>query len=292
MTYKLPPLKPLKVFEVTARHQSFSRAAEELCITQSAVSHQIKQLEDFFGRQLLIRENKHTMLTQEGDMLLSVVKDSFQRLSAVSNHLCNTQHLTLKIMAQTSIAADWLSPKLADFGRQFPEIGLVLGMESFAANFDPLEYDIIIGTWPAPDGFVSQKLRNEAWFPVAHPDLFSAVDVSDPNALLSLPLYSSEKSEDWNLWMQHHQIRKPANLHVHQFELAILAVRAALGGKGVALSCGFMVEDLIKQGALVGLPALSYELPWGHYSVHFRVNHVLGDVIDKFVTWLVEEAKK
>ena len=92
MSNKLPPLKPLKVFEVTARQKSFSRAAKELCITQSAVSHQIKQLEDFFGKPLLHRENKRTTLTQEGDMLLSVVTDNFQRLSAVTSHLLSSEN--------------------------------------------------------------------------------------------------------------------------------------------------------------------------------------------------------
>lgn len=291
MSLKLPPLKPLKVFEVTARQKSFSRAAEELCITQSAVSHQIKQLETFFGKKLLIRERKTTSLTQEGDMLLSVVTDSFHRLSAVTNHLLNTDALTLKVMAQTSIAADWLSPRLADFATKFPDLELVLGMESYAANFDANQYDIVIGTWPTPEGFVTQKLRHEKWFPVMSPNLFGQYDFSSPERLLDFPLYSSEKSEDWHLWMQQHQLRKPAKLHVHQFELALLSVRAALAGKGIALSCGFMVEDLLKQGNLKALPQYSYDLPWGHYHVHFRSNSLAKEAVENFVAWLKHRAQ-
>lgn len=287
----LPPLKPLKVFEVTARHKSFSRAAEELCITQSAVSHQIKQLEDFFQKPLLHREKKRTTLTQEGDMLLSVVTDSFQRLSAITNHLLSSESFTLKIMAQTSIAADWLSPRLASFANLYPNVEINLGMESYATNFNPDDYDIVIGTWPTPDGFVTQKLRHENWFPVATPAIIDSIDKSSPESLLAFPLYSSEKTEDWNLWMQQHHIRKPVNLHVHQFQLAILGVRAALGGKGVALSCGFMVDDLIVNGRLSGLPELGYELPWGHYHVHFRSNSLASEYINQFVDWLVSEAK-
>ncbi|WP_046005349.1 LysR substrate-binding domain-containing protein [Pseudoalteromonas rubra] len=292
MSHKLPPLKSLKVFEVTARHKSFSRAAEELCITQSAVSHQIKQLEEFFGKSLLIREKKRTALTQEGDMLLAVVSDSFQRLGAITNHLLSSENLTLKVMAQTSIAADWLAPRLASFASQYPDLELALGMESYAANFNASDYDIIIGTWPTPEGFVTQKLRHEYWFPVGTPELIDCIDSTNPESLLGLPLYSSEKTEDWNLWMQQHQIRKPVNLHLHQFELAMLAVRAALAGKGIALSCGFMVDDLIKQGALKALPQFSYELPWGHYHVHFRSNSMIGDTIEKFINWLVENVNE
>lgn len=291
MDFKLPPLKPLKVFEVTARHKSFSRAAEELCLTQSAVSHQIKQLEDFYGKALFIREKNQTVLTQEGDMLLSVVVDNFNRLTSVTNHLVSSERIQLKIMAQTSIAADWLAPRLANFAECYPEIDLSLGMESYASGFNATEYDIIIGTWPTPDGFLTHKLRDEKWFPVAVPELLQNIDSSKAENLLSLPLYSSEKTEDWKLWMQQHQINKSADLHVHQFELSILAVRAALGGKGVALSCGFMCDDLVERGMLKALPELSYDLPWGHYHVHYRTNSLSNSAIEDFVDWLLEQVK-
>lgn len=292
MDFKLPPLKPLKVFEVTARHKSFSRAAEELCLTQSAVSHQIKQLEDFYGKALFIREKNQTVLTQEGDMLLSVVVDNFNRLTSVTNHLVSSERLQLKIMAQTSIAVDWLAPRLAIFAELYPDIDLSLGMESYASGFNATEYDIIIGTWPAPDSFLTHKLRDEKWFPVAVPELFESIDTSEPEGLLSLPLYSSEKTEDWKLWMQQHQMAKNANLHVHQFELSILAVRAALAGKGVALSCGFMSDDLVQRGMLKALPELSYELPWGHYHVHYRTNSLSNSAIEYFVDWLLKEVTR
>ena len=165
-------------------------------------------------------------------------------------------------------------------------------MESYAANFNANEYDVIIGTWPAPDDFVTQKLRHERWFPVAVPSLINKLDSCNAKSLLNFPLYSSEKTEDWNLWMQQHQVRKPVQPHIHQFELAILAVRAAIGGRGIALSCGFMVDDLIKQGTLAALPQLAYDLPWGHYHVHFRTNSLASDTIAKFVSWLINEAKR
>lgn len=290
MQHKLPPLKPLKVFEVTARHKNFSTAARELCLTQSAVSHQIKQLEEFFGKPLLIREKRRTYLTQEGDMLLSVVNDSFNRLTAVTNHLLSSQQPPLKIISQTSVAADWLSPRLAQFGLCHPDIHLSLGMASYANSFNANEYDIIIGTWPAPDGFVSHKLCHETWYPVATPDIIEQIDPKDPADLLRFPLYSSEKSEDWNLWIQQQKVRKPVHLHMHQFELSILAVRAALGGHGIALGCGFLVDDFISQGLLAGLPELDYELPWGHYQVHYRTDSPTAESIEKFMTWLLDLA--
>ncbi|WP_233079690.1 LysR family transcriptional regulator [Rheinheimera soli] len=106
----LPPLKALQAFEATARLKSFSKAAEQLFVTQSAISHQVKLLEDFIGQPLLLRQNKSVELTQSGDMLYSVVRDCFVRLNSVTQHLLNQPPVQLKILAQTSIAVEWLAP--------------------------------------------------------------------------------------------------------------------------------------------------------------------------------------
>ena len=96
---KSPPLKAIQYFATTARHLSFSKAAEELCVTQSAVSHKVKLLEEFFNKKLLIRQGKRISLTQEGDDLNSVVRDSLQRIETVSNHILKEPETHLKIIA-------------------------------------------------------------------------------------------------------------------------------------------------------------------------------------------------
>jgi LysR family transcriptional regulator, glycine cleavage system transcriptional activator len=283
---RIPPLKALQAFEATARLLSFSRAAAELFVTQSAISHQIKQLEDFMGHALFIRERKRITLTQEGDTLQSVVSDCFLRLAAVTNHLVQQESVTLKIMAQSSIAVDWLAPRIAQFRKGYPDIDLLLNMAVYASSFDPNEYDIIIGTWPTQEGFVSRKLREEHWYPVCAPSFLQKINLDTPETLLNCKLYSSENGQDWNLWMQQHQIRNPIKLDMQNFSLALLSVRAALAGEGIALSCGFMVDDLVKHGLLVTIPELSYTLPWGHYQVHYRVGSHNSESIEAFVSWL------
>jgi len=287
---RLPPLRAVQAFESTARHLSFSRAAEELYVSQSAVSHQIRILEEFLGHSLFSRKNKHISLTQEGDTFYSVINDCFQKMAAVTNSLVKQEAVCLKVIAQTSIAVDWLCPRLANFKQSHNEIELSMAMASQAASFDSEEYDIIVGTWPAPDGFVSKNLREELWYPVCSPSLYKKIDPNDPQSLLGHRLYSSEKGEDWRMWMHQHCISKPSNMELQYFSLALLAVKTALGGEGITLSCGFMVDDLIKQGLLCSLPQFSYTLPWGHYHVHYRSDSYFGKQIESFVNWLVQQA--
>ena len=283
---KLPPLKAIQYFSATARHLSFSRAAEELCITQSAVSHQVKLLESFFEKKLLIRQGKRIGLTQEGASLYAVVQDSLQRIESVSNHILDKPQTSLKIIAQTSIAVDWLAPRISLFSKEFPEIDTYLTMESMVSSFDSQEFDIIIGTWPTPDNFVSIQLREEYWFPVCSPSLSNKIDPEDPNSLLSLPLYTSENNEDWKLWIQRQQLRLPANPNMTQFGLAILATKATLTGYGVSLSNRFLSDELIGSNQLVAFPQWHYRLPWGQYYVHYRMDSHFANAIKHFVHWL------
>ena len=283
---KSPPLKAIQYFSTTARHLSFSKAAEELCVTQSAVSHQVKLLEEFFNKKLLIRQGKRISLTQEGDDLNSVVRDSLQRIETVSNHILKEPETHLKIIAQTSIATEWLAPRISSFKQSFPDISCYLTMESMAASFDAQEFDIVIGTWPTPDNFVSTKLRDEYWFPVCAPSLSTKINANQSASILTLPLYSSENGEDWQLWMQRQQLRRPAITKVEHFGLALLATKAALSGQGVALSNRFLAEDLIKQGKLVSFPQWQYQLPWGQYHVHYRQGSHYSNAVQYFVEWL------
>ena len=280
----MPPLKALHYFAATARHLSFSRAAEELCVTQSAVSHQVRLLEQFMGKPLLLRQGKRVCLTQEGDSLYAVVRDSFQRIESVTGHLLNEPRANLRIVAQTSIAVEWLASRLPLFKRSEPDVGCFLSMESAAASVDTASCDVIIGTWPTPADFVSLPLRDEWWFPVCAPSL--AAQISDCASLLSLPLYSSENGEDWRLWLQHQQLREPPQLAMSHFGLALLATKAALQGDGVTLSNHFLAQDLIAAGQLVAYPQWRYRLPWGQYSVHYRQDSHNGPAIEAFVRWL------
>lgn len=285
----LPPLKALQAFEATARLKSFSKAAEQLYVTQSAVSHQVKLLEDFIGQPLLLRQNKSVELTQSGDMLYSVVRDCFVRLNSVTQHLLNQPPVQLKILAQTSIAVEWLAPRLELFKQQHPELDTLLDMASMANNADPEQYDIILGTWPAPAGFVSRQLRTEFWYPVCAPAQFQLLTSADAAELLHYPLYSSETGEDWQLWCQHQQLRSPAAMQLRYVNLALLATKAVTAGSGFALSNDFIAGPALASGQLVALRQFSYQLPWGQYQLHYKTDSVQSTAVAHFIQWLTDQ---
>lgn len=286
---RMPPLKAVQAFDATARNLSFSRAAEELCVSQSAVSHQIKLLEEHLGHPLFIRKGKSVSLTQNGEIFFSVIGDCMQRISSVTNHLIKQENITLKLAVQTSLAVEWLAAKIVRFEEDNPSIVLALDTHLYFDAFTAAEYDILIGAWPQPTGFVSEPLRIDRWYPVCAPSLYEKIDPADPTSLLSHPLYSSENGEDWNLWLQNHQLDQPASLDIRHFNLALLTTKAAYSGLGFALSNDFLAAEAIERGLLKALPALSYTLPWGHYNVHYRRDVHKSSQIDTFLKWLADE---
>ena len=235
-------------------------------------------LEDFIGAPLLLRQHKPLALTEAGATLYSVVGDCFFRLQAVTHHLRKSKNRLLKIVAQTSIAVEWLAPRLPLFQQQYPDIQTLLHMESSASSLDANAFDVVIGTWPTPAGFVSQRIRTEWWFPVCAPAQYELLDLTNPASIFAYPLYSSEQGEDWQLWRQQMQLREPAKMEMAQVSLALLATKAVSCGKGLALSNSFIAGDAIRQGQLkahyqLALPAalgpISAALPPGR---QFSVN--------------------
>jgi len=285
---KLPPLKSMQVFEATARHLSFSRAASELCVSQSAVSHQIKSLEKFLGQQLLIRNNSSVSLTSEGGTFYSVIKDCFTRMKMITNNLVGENELRLKVMAQTSMAVEYLAPRITSFKKEHPDIEIDLFMSSIDTDFDDSDYDIILGTWPVPRNFVTQKIRDEKWYPVCSKAQSKLVNVNDPLSLLKQPLISSEKGQDWELWAQHQKINTTEKLDVQYVSHTLLAAKAVLGGEGIALSCDFIAADMINKGQLIAIKNLEYTLPWGNYNIHYRIGSHSTDKVETFAHWLLK----
>ncbi len=284
--HKLPPLKAIHYFSATARHLSFSKAAHELCVTQSAISHQVKILEEFLNKQLLYRQGKLLSLTQAGEDFQTVAKDSLLKLAAVTDHILNEPKVSIRIVAQTSIAVDWLAPRLPIFNQLHPDIDFYFTMESSAGNFDPQEFDIIIGTWPTPDNFLTSQIREEFWFPVCTPELAKEITLTQAESILNYPLYSSENGQDWQLWIQKQALKMPDKININHLGLAILATKSCLQGMGFALSNYFLASDLIHQGKLTAFTQWQYQLPWGQYYVHYRQDKHNTHAINHFVSWL------
>src|SRR5215469_12184011 len=175
MAERLPPLNALRCFEVAARHLSFTKAALELNVTHSAVSHQIKTLEEWLGMQLFRRVNRGLMLTEAGQAYLKPVREAFERLGEATRRLRSKGRsgpLTLTVMP--SFAAKWLMPRLRRFRERHPEIDVRISAQSHLVDFAREDVDICIrygrGSWP---GVTAVLMMPESMFPLASPLLLA-----------------------------------------------------------------------------------------------------------------------
>ena len=285
---KLPPLKSMQAFEATARHLSFSLAAEELCVSQSAISHQIKSLEQFLNKKLFTRSNNKISLTGDGDVFFSVIKVCFKQMQTITDHLVLQNDYKLKVIAQTAIAVEWLAPRISDFTAVNPNITIDLSMTGEAELADPLEYDILIGAWPAPSNFLTKQVREESWYPVCSPEVFEQLDTNDPTSLLRHPLISSENGQEWQLWLQQQKLTPQLDLNIQYTSHVLLATKIVQGKTGIAMGCDFLVRDAVNHGQLVALTSMDFHLPWGNFFIHYRAGSHDMDKLETFVDWFVQ----
>ena len=206
MATRLPPLNALRTFEAAARHLSFTKAADELFVTQAAVSHQIRTLEEHLGTALFRRMNRSLMLTDEGQALLPAVREAFDLLSAgvrrVQDLCCGG---VLTISTTPSIAASWLAGRIARFQALHPEVELQLSATARLVDFAREDVDCGIrhgmGDWP---GLISQRLFQTALVPVCSPLLLDGRNpLGCPGDLAHHTLlHALDDPDDWRLWLR------------------------------------------------------------------------------------------
>jgi LysR family glycine cleavage system transcriptional activator len=175
MSRRLPPLNALKAFEAAARHLSFTRAAEELFVTQAAISHQIKALEEYLGIKLFRRKNRSLLLTEEGQSYFLDIKDIFASISeATDKLLARSAKGALTVSLQPSFAIQWLVPRLVKFSERHPDIDVRIKAVDMDEGSLTDDVDVAIyygrGNWP---GLRSDKLHTEYLIPVCSPLLLT-----------------------------------------------------------------------------------------------------------------------
>jgi LysR family transcriptional regulator, glycine cleavage system transcriptional activator len=258
--YNLPHLTFLQGFEAAARTLSFTKAAEELFVTQSAVSRQIKALEDNLGLKLFERRSRSLALTDNGQALYRIATDVFDRLQAATDRLrAETRASQLAITTTTGFASLWLIPRLRRFTALHPDIDVRLAATTDALNLERSLIDIAIRYCrpeTVPEGAV--RLFGEEMIPVCSRALLR--DKTRPlkqprdlvhHTLLHFDYAGTEAYVDWGTWLTALGVGelKPAGaLHFSQYEQMI---QAAVSGQGVALGRQPLVDDLIQSGALV-----------------------------------------
>lgn len=254
MSRRLPPLNSLKVFEAAARHLSFTRAAEELFVTQAAVSHQIKTLEDFLGLKLFRRRNRSLLLTEEGQSYFLDIKDVFTSLSeATDKVLERSEKGALTISLPPSFAIQWLVPRLADFNQQEPDIDVRIKAVDMDEGSLTDDVDVAIyygrGNWP---GLRADKLYQEYLIPVCSPQLLlGQKPLESLGDLKQHTLLHDTSRKEWKQFVKEHAIDNVNVNHGPIFSHTTMVLQAAVHGQGVALGNNVLAKPEMDAGRLV-----------------------------------------
>ena len=239
MSKRLPPLNALRVFDAAARHLSFTRAADELFVTQAAVSHQIKSLEDFLGLKLFRRRNRSLLLTEEGQSYFQDIKEIFSQLTEATRKLqARSAKGALTVSLLPSFAIQWLVPRLTSFNSAYP--GIDVRIQAVDRQEDKLADDVDVaifygrGNWP---GLRVEKLYAEYLLPVCSPLLLTGDKaLKTPADLAQHTLLHDASRRDWQTYTRQLGL---SHINVQQgpiFSHSAMVLQAAIHGQGVALA--------------------------------------------------------
>jgi LysR family glycine cleavage system transcriptional activator len=270
---RLPSLNGLRAFEAAARHLSFTNAAAELNVTQTAISHQIRRLEEELGIRLFVRRNRALELTAEAKDYLPGIRAAFNDLRLATDRLLrkdNEHVLTVSTLA--SLAAKWLLPRLSSFQEEHPGIDVRITTSTALVDFRSGDVDAAIrygrGHWP---GLHADWLMSDEMFPVCSPALLRGDrSLKCPQDLAQHTLLhtSGGYDDDWRLWLTAAglptDISKQPGL---TFDLIFMTVQAAIDGIGVAMGRTSYVEGDIAKGRLVVPFKIALPVDAGFYLV-------------------------
>ena len=252
----LPSLNGLRAFDAAARHLSFTRAAAELNVTQTAISHQIRRLEAQLGIRLFLRRNRALLLTREAQVYLPAVRGAFEDLRRATARLRSSDSDGMLTVSTTaSLAAKWLVTRVAAFQEAHPTVEVRITTSTHLVDFRREEVDMAVrygrGSWP---GLRAHWLMAEDIFPVCSPTLLRAAKpLRRPEDLEHHTLlHASVSREDWQLWLTAAGL--PVALAQRRglnFDQSFMALQAAMDGLGVALGRSRLVEADIAAGRLV-----------------------------------------
>ncbi len=257
MAARLPSLNGLRAFEAAARHLSFTRAASELNVTQTAISHQIKRLEDELGLRLFVRQNRSLALTPHARDYLPLVRAAFDDLRLATERLVRKDGgKVLTVSTIASLAAKWLLPRLTAFQEAHPGIDVRITTSTGLVDFRKDDVDAAIrygrGHWP---GVRAEWLMADELFPVCSPALLQgSKPLRCPQDLAQHTLLqaSGGYDDDWRLWLTAAglpaEISRQSSL---SFDLIFMTIQAAIDGLGVAIGRTSYVQDDIARGRLV-----------------------------------------
>jgi len=253
----LPPLNPLLAFEVAARHLSFTKAAQELNVTQGAISRQVAVLEEYFGAPLFTRQHNGLALTRSAEIYAAELRGAFSEIRAATKaYMTGGGRSVLTVVGYTLFLNRWLVPKLPAFSERHPKIDVrIIGTSAATAvNFTSDNADVGIryggGRWR---GIESHLLFRDALVPVCTPQLMSKLKLRSARDLAGKKLLQAHsRARDWPEWFAAGGVNQSDALsRITSFEDSAVVWRCVLDGDGIALLQEDYVQAMIKIGRLV-----------------------------------------
>ncbi len=298
MPIRYPSMSALRALEAAARHLSYTRAAEDLFVTQSAISHQIRHIEELWGVQLFQRRGRTLILTEAGHAIVPVVREFVRRLTSTIEDLQEVQSgpTALRVTLLQSFAFKWLVPRLGHFNHEYPDINVWISTSDELVDFDSENADIGIrlgyGNW---SNLYEELLLQEYVFPVCSPYFLEQYGIPDkPEDLLGLPLLrrnAIDILQRWRDWFRDAGVTIRKMPKGTQFPQTSLAIQAAIDDQGVALARSAHVLDDIKAGRLVRLfPEVKSKSNLSYFFVCIR-GRESEPQITAFRGWLKREAE-
>ncbi len=272
MARRLPPLNALRAFEAGARHLSFTRAAQELHVTQAAVSHQVKALEDHLGVALFRRLTRRLVLTEAGRSLHPAVGEAFDGIAEAVQRLRGGEAgRTVTVSLTPSFGARWLSQRLGRFWAAHPQIDLRLHHSVHLADFRREEVDLAVrwgrGSWP---GLTAEFLMRAGFTPVCSPALLEGAHPLRAPADLRFHtlLHEEQHTEDWAQWLMAAGVEGVDPRRGQVIDDPSILDRATLEGQGVALGTTSLIGQHLAAGRLVRPFDLDLETEFAYYLVY------------------------
>ncbi|MDX8408241.1 MAG: transcriptional regulator GcvA [Mariprofundaceae bacterium] len=252
---RLPSLNALRTFTVVGRHLNLTHAAAELFVTPSALSHQIRSLEEQLGLTLFNRSRSGLSLTAAGQALLPAITSAFEQMRAAINDLSKASRPdVLTVSMLSTFAMRWFIPRLFRFKAQYPDIEVRISTSIELVNFEREDIDCAIrsgrGEWP---GTHAIRLFAERFTPVCSPDLAHAdMPLTAPEDLARHTLlHAKMRPDDWRIWLKAARLEHLTPAHEQTFETRNFVIAAAIRGLGVAIMDPVLVDEELKDGRLI-----------------------------------------
>ncbi len=287
MARSLPPLNALRAFEAAGRHQSFSRAADELGVSHSAVSRHVRGLEDRMGVQLFRDLPRGVTLTQAGIRYLETLTPAFDEIAEASEVFSQRPAGQVTVDAEPLFAMKWLVPRLGDFYARFPDVELRLHASQTKVNIERYEADLALRFFHAgPQNQTAPLLSNAPLYPFAAPELVSTQ--LSPMALLQLPLLRDRHEDTWQRWAGLAGCPPPENPASDWRMRARLVYESALAGHGVLLVSSEVTEIDVARGRLVQCSDIGFRM--GSYHLVSAEGVTRRSAVRLFRDWLLDQS--